>query len=189
MSESQSPTNPITIVYHPDLIVWRFIRDLVKESHETGKEAGMTKHLVGAILHLSFPNATVDGPTRQVEGKTVPLGDYLVGDTVFHVILSPVMTVYDQCQENLEQGFQVCLLVTDKYFCGTRQNAEIILPGKITVASIESFVSQTIERLAEFSTSKVKEMLRTLLEVYNQRVRALETDQSLLIAIPENLRS
>ena len=119
----------------------------------------------------------------------MPLGDYLVGDTVFHVILSPVMTVYDQCQENLEQGFQVCLLVTDKYFCGTRQNAEIILPGKITVASIESFVSQTIERLAEFSTSKVKDMLRTLLEVYNQRVRALETDQSLLIAIPENLRS
>jgi hypothetical protein len=85
------------------------------------------------------------------------------------------------------QGFQVLLLVPDKYFCGTRQHAEIILPGKIMVNSTESFVCQNIERLAGFSKEKMQKVIRELLETYNQRVKALETDQSLLIAIPGNL--
>lgn len=186
MSENKPTTEPITIAYHPDLIVWRFIRDLVEAARETGKEMGMIKHLVGAILQLSFPGATIDGPTRQVEGKTVPLGDYLLGDTVFHVILSPVMDVYERCRDSIEQGFQVFLLVPDKYFCGTRQNAEIILPGKIMVNSIESFVCQNIERLAGYSNHKKGEVIRELLEIYNQRIKTLEKDLSLLIVVTGN---
>jgi hypothetical protein len=187
MSEDRSATAPITPTYDPDLITWRFIRDLLKAAQESGQEEGMTRHLVGAMLHLGFPTAVMDHPACQVAGHTVPLGDYLVGDTVFHVILAPVLPVYDHCRENIEQGFQVFLLVTDKYFCGTRQNAEIILPGKIMVASIESFICQALERLAGFTKSGMGVAIRQLLEVYNERVKGLDANQAPIINLPRNL--
>jgi hypothetical protein len=183
MMTEQPATLAIAVSYNPEFITWRFVKDLVKAAQERGREVGVSQHLVGAMLHLIFPAATVDGPTGQQEGQTVPLGDFLVGNTVFHVIQAPVMPVYEQCQKNIDQGFQVFLLVPDKYFCGTRQNAEIILPGKITVASIESFISQNLEMLAGFSKKQVGGSIRQLLETYNARVKALETDESLIIQI------
>jgi hypothetical protein len=188
MSEDRSAPEVITMSYHPDLIVWRFIRELVKVAQERGQEAGMTKHLVGAMLHLSsFPGAITDAPTDQKEGRIAPLGDYLLGDTVFAVIMAPLMPIYDQCREILDKGLQVCLLVPDKYFCGTRQNAEIILPGKIMVASIETFVCQNLERLAGFAKANMGQAIRRLLETYNERIKTQETGQSPLIRIPPNL--
>ncbi|HZE21057.1 MAG TPA: DUF4928 family protein, partial [Desulfobaccales bacterium] len=171
MLKGQSAAKAITVSYNPDFISWRFFRDVVKAAQESGKEAAVTRHLVGAILHLTFPEDTVDDPTGSAAGQNAALGHYLVGDTVFHIILSPVMPVYEKCQENINQGFQVFLLVPDKYFCGTRQNAEIILPGKISVASIETFVSQSLERLAGFSKSRVGEAIRQLVDTYNDRIR------------------
>jgi hypothetical protein len=187
MSKDQPAAEALSVAYHPDLITWKFIRELIKAAQDRGQEAGMTKHLIGAMLHLAFPGATVDDPPSQVAGQTAPLGDYLLGDTVFHVILAPVMPVYDHCRENLDQGFQVFLLVTDKYFCGTRQNAEIILPGKIMVASIESFICQSLERLAGFVQRQKGEAIRQLLETYNDRVKTLDAGQTPLIQVPPNL--
>lgn len=178
---------PITPTYNPDLIPWYFFRDLMKAAAERGQDQDVSRHLVGASLHLAFPELTKDDPTYEVDHQTMPLGHFLVGDMVFHVIMAPFMEVYDTCRANIEQGFRVWLLVPEKYFCGTRQNAEIILPGKITVSSIESFVSQNLERLAGFSRERLGGALRQFLETYNERVKTRGADQSLLIRIPPNL--
>jgi hypothetical protein len=185
-----SPENypAISVEYQPDLIPWNFVRELVKAAHEAGKDEVFTRHLVGASLHLALPEAVQDNPASRVGDRTVPQGHYLVGDTVFQVIMAPFMEVYDKCRENLENGFRVWLLVPEKFFCGTRQNAEIILPGKVTVASIESFVGQSLERLAGFSRKNLKNAVRRFLETYNDRIRTQEQDQGLLINIPPSLR-
>ncbi len=185
MPEDPSAAKAITVSYNPYFNIWSFFRDVVKAAQESGNAAVVTRHLVGALLHLAIPEATVDDPISSATGQKPPLGHYLVGDTVFHVILSPVMAVYEKCQENINEGFQVFLLVPDKYFCGTRQNAEIILPGKISVASIETFVSQSLERLAGFSKSRVSQAIRQLLDTYNDRIRTLENDPSLFISMEE----
>ena len=178
---------PITPIYNPDYIPWYFFRDLMRMAAERGQDQGVSQNLVGASLHLAFPEATQDDPTYLADNQTMPLGHFLVGDMVFHVIMAPFMEVYDTCRFNIEIGFRVWLLVPEKYFCGTRQNAEIILPGKITVSSIESFVSQNLERLAGFSRERLGGALRQHLEIYNERVRIREVDQNLLISIPQNL--
>jgi hypothetical protein len=187
MAADQTARTPLTVAYDPELIVWRFIRDLVKSAQESGQDQEMTRHLVGAMLHLAFPTAIKENPTCQQEGQTVPLGDFLLGDTVFQIIMAPVMPVYDQCRDNVEHGFQVFLLVPDKYFCGTRQNAEIILPGKIMVASVESFVCQALERLAGFTKSGMGGAIRQLLETYNERIKNLGSDRAPSITLPQNL--
>ena len=184
---AQEHTGPITLAYNPDHIPWYFCKDLMRAAAERGQDDSLGQHLVGASLHLAFPEATRDDPTYRVGNQTVPMGHFLAGDMVFHVIMAPFMEVYDKCRENIEHGFRVWLLVPEKYFCGTRQNAEIILPGKITVSSIESFVSQNLERLAGFYRERLGEALRLLLETYNERIRTRETDQNLLIQLPPNL--
>jgi hypothetical protein len=128
----------ISVDYQPEVIPWNFVRELFKGAQEAGKDEVLTRHLVGASLHLTLPGAVQDNPTCRRGDHTIPQGHFLVGDTVFQVIMAPYMEVYDRCRENLENGCRVWLLVPEQYFCGTRQNAEIILPGKVTVASVES---------------------------------------------------
>jgi hypothetical protein len=186
MPEDQPAAKAITVSYNNDFTIWSFCRDVLKAIQGGGHEAVVTLHLVGATLHLAFPEATVDDPVDPVAGQNPPLGHYLVGDTVFHVSLRPAIPLYEKCQENIDQGFQVFLLVPDKYFCGTRQNAEIILPGKISVASIETFICQSLERLAGFSKSRVGQAIRKLVDTYNDRIRTLESDPSLFINMDES---
>jgi hypothetical protein len=186
MSADQPAVKAITVFYNNDFTIWSFCRDVLKGIQGSGNEAVVARHLIGATLHLAFPEATVDDPVDPVAGQNPPLGHYLVGDTVFHVSLRPAIPVYEKCQENINQGFQVFLLVPDKYFCGTRQNAEIILPGKISVASIETFICQCLERLAGFSKPRVGQAIRQLIDTYNDRIRTLESDPSLFINMDES---
>jgi hypothetical protein len=57
----------------------------------------------------------------------------------------------------------------------------------VTVESIESFVAQNLDEISGFSPSKATH-LRNLIEMYNMRVRAVETDASLQIYLPGALK-
>lgn len=59
--------------------------------------------------------------------------------------------------------------------------------GRISVRSIEDFVSQNLDELFALSDGDLISGFRRLLEVYNERVDRVETDKSLLIEIPRNL--
>jgi hypothetical protein len=82
----------------------------------------------------------------------------------------------------------VYLLVRYKDVVGTKQNAENIAPGQIMVESIETFVSQNLDELAVFSQVQRVSEFRKLLETYNRRVDNTETNKSLMIEIPPNVR-
>jgi hypothetical protein len=71
---------------------------------------------------------------------------------------------------------------------GTRENATTEpLAGRVSIESIESFVSQNLEELAAFLGDMRKAEIRLLLETYNRRVDAVENDKAMLIEIPQNL--
>jgi hypothetical protein len=60
-------------------------------------------------------------------------------------------------------------------------------PGRIAVTSVEGFVSQNLDEMGEFAVGQSMLQLKNLLETYNNRVSAVETDKSLLIKLPSNL--
>jgi len=103
------------------------------------------------------------------------------------VTVAPATGVYDKCQQNVEEGYRVYLLVPDRSMVGARQNAELAIPGRVTVQSIESFVGQNLDELATFSRREMVGQLHRLLETYNERVNQTEKDKSMLIEIPRNL--
>jgi hypothetical protein len=179
----------IEMVYDPSKSAWQNIFGLLSAARETGKEGPVAQHLVGAKLQLRFPDISVSNESYSTADE--PLGrpgDFYIGDTAFHVTVAPMNPVYEKCKDNLKDGCRVFLLVPERALAGARQNAELMVPGgRIAVESIESFVGQNIEELSYFRRDKLKSGFRRLLETYNDRVDATETDKSMLIEMPRSL--
>lgn len=150
----------------------------------------VAQHLVGAKLSLRFPAQEISNESyTTADQQTDRPGDFLVGDTAIHVTVSPGENlISNRCRANLRAGFRPLVLVPEHRADAGRQLVEIAdLIGQVAVVSIEDFVGQNIEEIAGFTDPGIKSGLRDLLERYNERVRAVEPDPSLQIAIPENL--
>jgi hypothetical protein len=176
----------VGFTYHADNSTWRSVHDLLVEAQKLGKIGQLAQYLVGAKLALRFPDKDIRNDKFSSQDFDNP-GDYAVNDTAFHVTVSATKGHFDKCKRNAEQGYSPYLLVPDSTLFVTQQAAEGTLPGKITVLSIESFVAQNIDELSVFSKGERISGFRRLLEKYNERVSAIESDQSLLVEIPHNL--
>lgn len=178
----------LKLVYDPSKSTWQSIHDLLTRAAEGGKDGPVSQYLVGAKLQLRFPKMEISNESYSTADVQLGRrGDFLVSDTVFHITVAPMPPLYEKCRTNIDEGFRVYLLVPDRLVPGTKQNAELQAAGKISVESIESFVSQNIDELSEFSLGEVRKEFRLLLEIYNKRVDAVETNKSMMIEIPVNL--
>jgi hypothetical protein len=172
----------------PEQTAWQTIREILAAAKVVGKEGQVAQYLVGAKLALRFPDVEVRNDLYSTSDAQSGLpGDFVLGSTVFHVTVSPMPAHYDKCKANVQAGYDVYLLVPDRLMVGARQNTEGLLPGRISVQSLEAFVSQNLEELSRFTRPERNAGFRTLLETYNTRVDAIETDKSLLLQIPPNL--
>ena len=178
----------IKLVYEPSKTTWQAIQSLLAQARENGKEGPLAQHLVGAKLELRFPKIIIGNESYSTADDQLGRpGDFCIGDTAFHVTVAPMPALYEKCKKNIDDGFRVYLLVPDRTLNGARQNADLILPGKISVESIESFVSQNIDELSVFSKQRLTAGFRQLMETYNKRVDYCEIDKSMLIELPKNL--
>nr|AID65805.1 hypothetical protein [uncultured bacterium] len=179
----------LKVLYDPSFSTWQLIHNLLKMASERGKEGQIAQYLIGAKLQLRYPSIDVENYSSSTADEQLKRrGDFQVNDMVFHITISPMQAIYNKCKSNGDEGFRVYLLVPDRLLAAAKGNAEMLLPGKVFVESIESFVGQNVEELPAFSSSRLVGELRQLLEIYNSRVDDIESDKSLLIAIPANMR-
>lgn len=180
----------VKFIFFPGLSTWENIKELLESTKQPNKEGPVAQYLIGAKLTLRFPNLKISNETYST--ADVQLGrvcDFLVGNTAIHVTVAPMGGVFEKCRRNLEQGYRPLLIVPQDRVLASMQIAEEVAPNKIMVISLESFISQNIEELSEFSSDKLKERIHNLLDIYNIRVDEIERDKSLLIEIPENLKN
>jgi len=178
----------IKFIFDPSRSTSQLIKELLDAASETGKRGAVAQYLVGAKLQIRFPALEVSNDSYSTADVQLGRhGDFLIGDTVFHVTVAPFPKVYEKCRANLQNGLRPYLLVAEDEEPGAKQNARLLLPGQLPVESIESFVSQNLEELSEFSRGERARQLFLLLTTYNERVNAVEIDKSLMIDIPENL--
>lgn len=179
----------VKATFNINTTTWRFIQTILDNAKASGKAGAVAEYLVGAKLTIRFPNKAIRNKrfsTSDVQAGFA--GDFEIGNTAFHVTVAPMPELLAKCEDNLERGLRVYLLVPDAQVVGTRQNVELQLAGRITVEAIESFVATNIDELSEFDGNNLKSGFRRLLEIYNARVDAVELDKSLLIDIPPNLK-
>jgi len=178
----------LEIDYDAGKTTWTAVHDLLRQAAEAGKAGPVAQYLVGAKLEQRLPQATISNePFSSADVQKGRLGDFEVGDTAFHVTVSPSPGVYERCRKNIADGCRVYLLVPDAFVIGARQNAEAVAAGRIAVESLESFIANNIEEQSFFSKQGLVGGFRRLLQIYNRRVGAIELDKSLLIEIPRGL--
>ncbi|MEU6715014.1 DUF4928 family protein [Nonomuraea sp. NPDC046802] len=156
-----------------------------------GTTAGaVAQHLVGAKLACRFPHLNIANEGYTVaDQQTDRIGDFQVGDSAFHVTMSPsARLLEDRCRSNRAEGYRPVVIVPYNKVEAARQLAETAgLGGMVQVLAIEDFVGQNIEELGVFKHEDIKLQFRALLETYNERVSSVESDPALRIAIPRNL--
>lgn len=161
---------------------------ILDSAREKQKAGDVAEYLVGAKLALRFPGHDIrNSVASAADVQTQEQGDFQISDCVFHVSVAPNSGHYEKCKSNIANGLRVFVLVPDARLLGTRQFVEQELGDRVSVESIESFVSQNIEELSEFASDKVAVNLKLLLDKYNERVAEVETDLSLQITIPAAL--
>ncbi len=174
--------------FDPNQTAWQFIHEILEAAKKVGKEGPVAQYLVGAKLAIRFPDLNIrndiSSAQDQVSGNP---GDFLVSETTFHITVAPNQGHFDKCKLNISKGLNVYFLVPDRILFGARQNIEAFAAGRITVQSVESFVSQNIEEISKFQKRNLEKSLRNLLEKYNERVDRVEIDKAMLIELPPNL--
>lgn len=179
----------IKLTFNPIHSTWHIVHNLLKEATEVGKAGYVAQHLVGAKLQLRYPEMQISNESASTaDVQTQRPGDFLVGDTAFHVTVAPMQPVFEKCKHNITQGYRPFLLVPDSKLIGARQIAEQEKEQQIAVESIESFVSQNINEISTFDNKQLTKSLKQLIEIYNKRVDDVETDKSLMIELPLNLQ-
>lgn len=155
-----------------------------------GTAAGaVAQHLVGAKLELRFPDDAIGRDSyTTADVQTSRAGDFQVGDTAFHVTMSPGQPLLEKCKRNVADGYRPVVIVPERFVATATGLAEVVgVPDRVEVLSVESFVGLNVEEMAGFHSHRVRSGLRALLEKYNERVEAVEANLSLLIEIPERL--
>jgi hypothetical protein len=173
--------------YTPQLSAYQFISSILEAARKRGKEGSVAEYLVGAKLQLRFPGLSIENKCASTaDAPHKKHGDFCVGDTIFHVTVSPNEGHLEKCKRNLEENLRPWLLIPESmgYY---RVQVERKLNGPYALSGIETFVAQNIAELAEFSGDLLPAQLLRLLELYNERVAAVESDQSMLIDVPPAL--
>lgn len=149
----------------------------------------VAQHLVGAKLSLRYPGIEVENHSFTTSNPQIGReGDFVVGDTVFHVTMTPLPAVVEKIAVNIRNGYRAILLVPDVKTASACQMVEMFgLHNLVGIYDLESFVGRTPEELGEFERSRLTTGLRTLLEKYNESVVSAGIGRSFLIEIPENL--
>jgi hypothetical protein len=180
----------LKVHYDPSTTTLHFISEILQVAKNRGKDGKVAQYLVGAKLQMRYPEIEIENYSSSTADQQLNRrGDFQVNDTVFHISVSPMQPVYEKCKSNVEEGFRAYLLVPDKRLAGAKDYAEALLSGKIFVQSIDAFVAQNVEELSSFSKGKIAGEFHQLLSIYNSRVDAIESDKSLLIEIPANMKA
>ncbi len=174
--------------YSSNESAYQFVGAILRVAKTRGKEGPVAQYLVGAKLELRFPSYQIENKSYSTaDAPQDRPGDFLVGDTVFHVTVAPTIAVLEKCQQNIQDDLSPWLLVPERTTALFRPEAEATVLGRFTLSSIESFVAQNVAELAGFSGDMLPEQLLLLIEIYNKRVEAVELDRSMLIEVPSSL--
>jgi len=180
--------NELEFSFDPTMSLKMAISKLFMQAKLRQKAGPFAKYLFGAVLQNRFPKEKIlnERYNTSVNNKGY-LSDFKLGDTVFHVSATPNFNVMENCKQNVNNGYRVFLIVPEESVIGARQNAELEMPNKIAVESLESYVANNLEFLSGFDKNKLVSVFRRLLELYNSRVESIDPDKSLLIKIPRAL--
>lgn len=166
----QAPTNWVNIIME----------------NAKGRSGGVVEqHLVGAKLARRFKGMDIPNyPAHAADRQTERAGDFAISQLVYHVTAVPSRGVLQKCAKNISAGLHPILLIPREQ----NAKAQILaqdegIHGDLDIISIEDFVALNIIELATEENKDFFSVLKEIVELYNKRLSAVETDLSLQIEV------
>lgn len=143
----------------------------------------VAQKLVGAILAKRFKRLVIP-QFSVVDGQIEQVGVFTVAQLVYHITAIPSSNVLQKCAKNITDGLLPILLIS----CEQVNKARILAQDEgidkyTSIISIEDFVAMSIIGLATEEDKERFTVLKEIIEIYNQRLSAVETDLSLQVEV------
>jgi hypothetical protein len=151
-----------------------------------GRSGGIVEQqLVGAKLAKRFQGVDIPNhPAHAADKQTERMGDFTISKSVYHVTAAPSRNVLQKCADNLKVGLHPILLIPSKQENKARVLAQDEgIDQRLSIISIENFIGQNIIELADGENKDYFSVLKEIVEIYNARLSAVETDLSLQIEV------
>ena len=145
----------------------------------------MEQQLVGAKLARRFQGTDIPNhPAHAADKQTERMGDFTISNLVYHVTAAPSRNVLQKCADNLKAGYHPILLIPREQETKVRILAQDEgIEQQLTIISIESFIALNIIEIATDENKDFFSILKEIVEIYNARLSAVETDLSLQIEV------
>ena len=179
----------VKVEIHLDKAPPEIIGDVLEAASKRGVSGAVAQHLVGAKLAIRYPERSIAPYSHTTKDKQLGRqGDFEVEDTVFHVTMSPGEPVVDKCAKNVADGYRAILLVPRGEIDGAQHFIrKSRYPKRIWLMSVEDFVAQNIAEIGAFGKDGLRNGIKALFEVYNQRAKQAGEKPSALLKTPQNL--
>jgi hypothetical protein len=145
------------------------------------------QHLVGAKLEKRLPNAGIRrDAANAADLQTQRPGDFHTEHSAYHVTASPSKQVVIRARDNIQQGIHPIILVPRAEVERARGLAMgESIENQVSIFAIEEFLAHNIVEMADDSTSDKQffDVIRNIVEVYNDRIDEAEIDPSLRIEL------
>lgn len=151
-----------------------------------GHSGGIVEQqLVGAKLAKRYRGFDVPNhPAHAADKQTERMGDFTIANLVYHVTAAPSRNVLKKCTDNLKIGLHPVLLTPREQENKARVLAQDEgIYQQMTILSIEDYIAMNIIELATVEKKDLFSVLKEIIEIYNARLSAVETDLSLQIEI------
>jgi hypothetical protein len=151
-----------------------------------GRSGGIVEQqLVGAKLARRFLGVDIPNhPAHAADRQTDRMGDFTISNLVYHVTAAPSRNVLRKCADNLKAGYHPILLIPREQENKVRVLAQDEgIDQHLTIISIESFIALNIIEMATDENRDFFSVLKEIVEIYNARLSAVETDLSLQIEV------
>ena len=142
-------------------------------------------HLVGATLERRFKGIEIPNyPAHAGSQPTSRVGDFEISKQVYHVTATPIRSTIQKCTENIKAELHPILLVPAERENKAHKLAQDEgIDEEISVISIETFVALIIVHLAIDEDKDSFDVLKEIVEIYNGRLAAVESDMSLQLQV------
>ncbi len=157
----------------------------IVESAKSRSGGVVEQHLIGAKLERRFKGHVIPNhPAHAGDRQTSRAGDFEMSNLVYHVTATLFRSVIQKCAENIRAGLYPILLVPAEQ----ENKARILAQDEgidrdFSIISIETFVTMNIIELATDENKDFFGVLKEIVEIYNRRLAAVESDLSLQIQV------
>jgi hypothetical protein len=143
------------------------------------------RHLVGATLQRRHPKIAIPNhPGHAADVQTGRSGDFPLLNVSYHVTATDGREAVDRCKENIGAGIHPVLVLPKRHLVKANAYAEIAgIQNRISIIAIEDFITQNVIEMSTHQRQDFFSTLKAIIDEYNRRLEAVETDMSLKIEL------